>query len=67
MYKNYFVNGGLLSCLENIFFVFNIDGVLVFKSNNIFIWLVLMIINELLYKVLMMRENMIFVGLWFGK
>lgn len=67
LYKNYFVNGGPLSCPENISFVFNTDGASVFKGNNTSIWPVLMTINELPYKVRMMRENMILAGLWFGK
>lgn len=67
LYKKYFSKNGPLSFPENISFVFNTDGASVFKSNNTSIWPVFMVINELPYKIRMMRENMILAGLWFGR
>lgn len=66
LYKLYWENDGFLLKLENIFFIFNIDGVLVFKSSKMSIWLLFMVINELLYKLRMLKEYMILVGFWFG-
>lgn len=62
LYKKYFSKNGPLSFPENISFVFNTNGASVFKSNNTSIWPVFMVINELPYKIRMMRENMILAG-----
>lgn len=49
LYKFYVENNGLLNYLENILFIFNIDGVFVFKLSNVFIWFIYLIVNELFY------------------
>lgn len=66
LYKYYVENNGLLNYLENILFIFNIDGVFVFKSSNVFIWFIYLIVNELFYYLRMKKENMLLVVLWFG-
>lgn len=66
LYKFYVENNGLLNYLENISFIFNIDGVFVFKSSNVFIWFIYLIVNELFYYLRMKKENMLLVVLWFG-
>lgn len=64
LYKFYVENNGLLNYLENISFIFNIDGVFVFKLSNVFIWFIYLIVNELYLR--MKKENMLLVVLWFG-
>lgn len=66
LYKFYVENNGLLNYLENILFIFNIDGVFVFKLSNVFIWFIYLIVNELFYYLCMKKENMLLVVLWFG-
>lgn len=66
LYKFYVENNGLLNYLENISFIFNIDGVFVFKLSNVFIWFIYLIVNELFYYLRMKKENMLLVVLWFG-
>lgn len=66
LYKFYVENNGLLNYLENILFIFNIDGVFVFKLSNVFIWFIYLIVNELFYYLRMKKENMLLVVLWFG-
>lgn len=51
---------------NNITFIWNSDGVLLFKSSKISIWPLYLMINELPYKLRIKKENMIFAGLWFG-
>lgn len=46
--------------------MWNIDGILVFKLFKFFFWFLYFIINKLLYKECIYKENMSFVGLWFG-
>ncbi|XP_053407190.1 uncharacterized protein LOC128559474 [Mercenaria mercenaria] len=66
LYKQYYENGGPLSFQENISFTFNTDGASVFKSSNVSVWPIFLVINELPYKLRMKKENMILAGLWFG-
>lgn len=66
LYCSYFDNNGILSNLNNLFFIFNIDGVFVFKSSNVLVWLIYFVINELFYYLWMKKENMILLSLWFG-
>lgn len=66
LYKSYFKNNGVLSNSENISFTFNTDGAPVFKSSNVSIWPIYLVVNELPYKLRMKKENMILAALWFG-
>ncbi|CAG2218049.1 unnamed protein product [Mytilus edulis] len=66
LYQLYTENDGPLSQPENISFTFNTDGAPVFKSSKVSVWPLFMVINELPYKLRMMKENMILAGLWFG-
>lgn len=59
------IRNGFLSN-SNISFLWNSDGVPVFKSKKFSIWLLYLIINELPYKIRYKRENVILAGLWFG-
>ena len=60
------INKGILNSGNNISFLFNTDGVPVFKSSKVSIWPLFLVINELPYEKRMAKENMIFAGLWFG-
>lgn len=66
LYKSYSENNGPLSKQENISFVGNTDGAAVFKSRNISVWPIFLVVNELPYKIRMKKENMILAALWFG-
>lgn len=66
LYKSYLENDGPLNYSENISFTFNTDGASVFKSSNVSIWPIYLVINELPYTLRMMKENMILTALWFG-
>lgn len=46
-----------------LLFIFNIDGILIFKFSKIFIWLIFFMVNELLYWMWKLRENMVVCGL----
>ena len=60
------INKGILNSGNNISFLFNTDGVPVFKSSKVSIWPLFLVINELPYEKRMAKENMPFAGLWFG-
>ena len=61
------VKKGVLSSGDNISFIFNTDGVPVFKSSKVSIWPLYLIINELPYNKRFARKNMLFAGMWFGE
>jgi len=61
------VKDGILQSGNNFSFIFNTDGVPIFKSSQVSIWPIYLIINELPYKKRMATENMLFSGLWFGE
>ncbi|XP_053389746.1 uncharacterized protein LOC128552724 [Mercenaria mercenaria] len=65
-YQNLCVNDGPLSKPYNVSFVFNTDGVPIFKSSKTSIWPIFLIINELPYKMRKSRKYMILAGLWCG-
>jgi len=65
LYKG-LVNEGILSSRDNISFLFNTDGVPVFKSSNVSVWPLFLVISELPHEKRMAKENMIFAGLRFG-
>lgn len=66
LYKKLFSDNGFLSNPHNISFLWNTDGVSIFKSSNFSIWSLYLRINELPPKERRKKENMIFAGLWFG-
>lgn len=66
LYKSYYEKEGPLSKQENVSFTFNTDGAPVFKSSKISVWPLFLVINELPYKLRMLKENMLMAGLWFG-
>jgi len=61
------VRKGILSSGNNISFIFNTDGVPVFKSSKVSIWPLYLIINELPHNKRFAKENMLFAGMWFGE
>ena len=61
------IKQGILQSENNFSFIFNTDGVPVFKSSKISIWPLLLVINELPYRKRMATENMLLAGLWFGE
>lgn len=66
LYKSYYEKEGPLSKQENVSFTFNTDGAPVFKSSKISVWPLFLVIDELPYKLRMLKENMLMAGLWFG-
>ena len=66
LYKKHFENGGFLSDKRNISFIYNTDGVPVFKSSSFQIWPLYLAINELPPNYRFIKDNMILAGLWFG-
>ena len=61
------VQKGILQSENNFSFIFNTDGVPIFKLSKVSIWPIYLIINELPYKKRMATENMLSSGLWFGE
>lgn len=66
LYRSYFDINGMLSNPHNLSFTFNTDGAPVFKSSNVSVWPIYLVINELPYHLRMKKENMILSSLWFG-
>ncbi|KAK3916672.1 Halomucin [Frankliniella fusca] len=66
IYKQQMENG-FLSNPSNISFMWYSDGVSIFKSSSFSIWPLCLVINELPYKLRSLPENILLVGLWFGK
>ena len=68
MYQQLSVDGGPLSSdmENNISFIFNTDGVPIFKSSKMSLWPIFLMINELPFKERKFRKNMLLCGLWFG-
>jgi len=60
------MNKGILNSGNNISFLFNTDGVAVFKLSKVSIRPLFLVINELPYEKRMAKENMMLAGLWFG-
>lgn len=61
------VRKGILSSGNNISFIFNADGVPVFKSSKVSIWPLYLIVKELPHHKRFAKENMLFAGMWFGE
>lgn len=66
IYKEKSRPGGPLSNSNNISFMWNTDGVSLFKSSNFQIWPLFLTINELPFHLRSKKENLILAGLWFG-
>lgn len=66
LYKSYVENDGPLNHPENISFTFNTDGASVFKSSNVSISLIYLIVSELPYRLRMKKENLFLGALRFG-
>ncbi|KAK3932964.1 Halomucin [Frankliniella fusca] len=66
IYKGQMENG-FLQNMSNISFMWYSDGVSIFKSSSFSIWPLCLVINELPYKMRTLPENILLVGLWFGK
>lgn len=51
-YRNLFKIGGLFleENFYNLFFIWNMDGIFIFKSLKVFIWFFYLIVNELFVK-----------------
>ena len=66
LYQKHFKSGGLLSDINNLSFVYNTDGVPVFKASNFQLWPLYLAINELPPDKRFKMDNVILAGLWFG-
>lgn len=66
IYKQLRQPGNKLWNNNNISFMWNSDGVSLYKSSNYQIWPFYLSVNELPYDMRTKKENMILVGLWFG-
>lgn len=59
-------DSGFLKDHRNISFIYNTDGVPIFKSSKYSLWPLFLAINELPYSQCFRRDNMLLAGLWFG-
>ena len=66
-YKKFTSSGGTLTDRKNLSLTWNVDGIPLFKSSKFSLWPMYFLINELPYKLRILRENSIFAGLWFGE
>ena len=57
---------GFLKDHRNISFIYNTDGVPIFKSSKFSLWPLYVAINELPYSQRFRRDNMLLAGVWFG-
>ena len=65
-YQKHFINRGFLAKKQNISFIWNTDGIPVFKSSKFTIWPLYLAINELPPQKRWCSNNIILAGLWFG-
>ena len=70
--ENYKTQFGMKSALNennesHLSFIFNTDGIPIFKSSKTSIWPIFLMINELPFGMRKCRQNMLMCGLWFGK
>lgn len=65
-YKKHFREGGFLWNRHNLSFFWYTDGIPLFKSSKFSIWPMYLMINELPYEKRILKENMLFAGIWFG-
>ncbi|KAF7992515.1 hypothetical protein HCN44_004859 [Aphidius gifuensis] len=68
VYQNYLNDNSIfnLNCPNNISFIWNSDGIPLFKSSKVGVWPLFLQINELPIQERNKVENMILVGLWSG-
>lgn len=64
LYQKLFSDNGLLSDPNNISLSLNTDGAPIFKSSNVSIWPVYLLINELPIAQRKKRSNSLFYGIW---
>ena len=57
---------GFLKDAQNISFLYNTDGVPIFKSSKFSLWPIYLAIDELPYSERFRRDNMLLAGVWFG-
>lgn len=62
----YYKQFNILSNQNNISFLWNTDGIPLFKSSKMSMWPLYYVINELPYKIRREPRNMLLVGLWIG-
>ena len=65
-YQQHMKDGEFLSKKENISFIWNTDGIPVFKSSKYSMWPIYLAINELPLKKRWHANNIILAGLWLG-
>ena len=65
-YQQHMTEGGFLTNKHNISFLWNTDGIPVFKSSKYSIWPLYLVINELPPQKRWSSNNIILAGLWFG-
>ena len=63
IYEKHLKNYGFLANPDNISFLWNADGVPLFKSSKISIWPIFLVINELEPSLKFKSENIIFAGI----
>ena len=66
-YKKFMQTGQILAKQNNISFLWNTDGIPVFKSSKFSIWPLYFAINELPLHKRWSSSNIILAGLWFGQ
>ena len=67
LYKQHAASGGILNAWNNLSLTWNLDGVPIFKSSKFSLWPLYLIVNELPYRLRVLKENTLFAGLWFGE
>ena len=66
IYQKHFKNYGFLANPGNLSFLWNTDGVPLFKSSKISTWPIFLIINDLEPSLTFKSENIIFAGIWYS-
>ncbi|XP_011314653.1 uncharacterized protein [Fopius arisanus] len=66
VYRELCQPGSILCNPNNISFMWNTDGVSLFKSSKFSVWPFFLSINELPYDQRTKKENLLLAGLWFG-
>jgi hypothetical protein len=65
--KHYKQYGNILSNRNNISFIWNTDGIPLYKSSKTSMWPLYYVINELPLKMRRELGNMLLAGLWIGQ